>query len=142
MTAARSVLLVDDNPAEVELALTALKLIGCRRPIVVARDGVEALDYLFAHGAHANRAMTETPGYVLLDLKLPKVSGLEVLRKVRVEPALQEVFVAVLTSSSEEKDRAEAVRLGADLYLRKALDFTDFVTDLREIEAQASARGR
>lgn len=121
------VLLVEDNADDVELTLRSLKKNNIKNPVVVARDGAEALDYLFCQGAHANRAASEMPHVVLLDLKLPKVDGLEVLRRMRENPTTRCLPVVVLTSSKEEQDVAEAYGLGTNSYVRKPVDFDEFV---------------
>src|SRR3989304_1251150 len=119
-------LLVEDNPDDVELTLRALKKSRIASEVVVARDGVEALAYLFATGPYADRNPDADPALVLLDLKLPKIDGLEVLRQMRAAERTAFVPVVVLTLSNEEQDIREAYRLGANSYLRKPVDFDRF----------------
>jgi CheY-like chemotaxis protein len=126
------ILLVEDNPDDVELALHALKRNNILNPIVVARDGQEALDYLFYGGKYAD-SKHEVPALILLDLKLPKVDGIEVLRKIKEENSLKKVPVVILTSSKEEKDLVESYDLGVNSYIRKPVDFDQFVETVRYI---------
>ena len=123
----RSVLLVEDNPNDEMLTLRAFKKNNIANPIMVARDGVEALDYLFATGSFAGRNAAETPAMVLLDLKLPRVDGLEVLRQLRADPRTRFIPVIILTSSLEEQDLINGYSLGANSYIRKPVDFVNFV---------------
>lgn len=125
--AAVDVLLVEDSPADVELTLRSLGRVRLANTIATAADGAEALEFLFGTGKHAARAGAPLPKVVFLDLKLPKVSGLEVLERLRAEPATHEVPVVVLTSSAEEPDIRAAYRLGANSYLVKPVDFEKFV---------------
>ena len=127
------ILLVEDNPDDEALTLRALKKNNIRNEVVVARDGIEALDYLFAAGLHAGRDMTEMPQVILLDLKLPKVDGLEVLRRIRSDPRTRFLPVVVLTSSKEEKDLTESYSLGANSYIRKPVDFDQFTEAVRQL---------
>ena len=127
------ILLVEDNPDDVELTLRALKKNNIANEVVVARDGEEALDYLTAHGKFTGRALTDLPEVVLLDLKLPKVGGLEVLRAVRADPRTRLLPVVVLTSSSEEPDIVTSYQLGANSYIRKPVDFDQFVDAIRQL---------
>ncbi len=129
----RVILLVEDNPNDEELTLRALKKSNILNPVVVARDGAEALDYLFARGTHANRPAGPVPQVVLLDLKLPKVDGLEVLREIRASEATKMLPVVVLTSSLEEQDVIRSYGLGANSYVRKPVDFTQFVDAVRQL---------
>jgi two-component system response regulator len=129
----RFVLLVDDSDDDIELALTAFEEHEIRNSIVVVRDGQEAVDYLFATGSHAARAPASMPDVVLLDLKLPKVDGLEVLRRMRADARTKRVPVVVLTSSREESDRSSSYDLGANSYVRKPVDFGRFVDVTRQI---------
>lgn len=129
----RVILLVEDNPKDVELTIRALKKASTTNPIVVACDGVEALDYLFARGAHANRPASAVPQVVLLDLKLPKVDGLEVLRALRKDPRTRLLPVVVLTSSQEEQDLINSYSLGANSYMRKPVDFLQFTEAVRQL---------
>jgi len=127
------ILLVEDNPDDEALTLRALKKNNVANEVVVARDGVEALDYLFGTGAHAGRDPSQIPQLVLLDLKLPRLDGLEVLRRIRFEPTTQIVPVVVLTSSKEDHDLVESYRLGANSYVRKPVDFLAFVEAARQL---------
>lgn len=123
----KTILLVEDNPDDEALTLRALKKNNIGNAVVVARDGAQALDYLFATGEHENRDVNERPAVVLLDLNLPKISGLEVLRKIRENVATRLLPVVLLTSSTEEEDRIQGYSLGANSYVRKPVDFNDFV---------------
>lgn len=134
----KTVLLVEDNPADVDLTLIAFKQINFPYRVVVAHDGVEAMDYLFGTGQYVGRDKNDTPTLMLLDLKMPRMNGLEVLKKMRADPLLNDVFVAILTSSREEKDKTEAMSLGANLYLQKAVDFDEFVEVVRQVETLMS----
>ncbi len=127
------ILLVEDNPDDEALTLRALKKNNIANEVVVAHDGVEALDYLFGTGAHAGRDTTQRPQVVLLDLNLPRVGGLEVLRRIRADPATQVVPVVVLTSSKEDRDLVESYRFGANSYVRKPVDFVEFVEAVRQL---------
>lgn len=129
----RVILLVEDNPKDEELTLRALKKSNVMNPVVVARDGVEALDYLFARGTHANRDDAATPQVVLLDLKLPKVDGLEVLKALRANELTKLLPVIVLTSSVEEQDLIRSYSLGANSYVRKPVDFIQFIEAVRQL---------
>ena len=129
----RVILLVEDNPKDEELTLRALKKSNVLNPVVVARDGVEALDYLFARGAHANRDPAAMPQVVLLDLKLPKVDGLEVLKALRANERTKLLPVVVLTSSVEEQDLIRSYSLGANSYVRKPVDFVQFIEAVRQL---------
>ncbi len=126
------ILLVEDNPDDVELALHALKRNNILNPIVVARDGQEALDYLFHKGKYAE-SKHEKPALILLDLKLPKLDGIEVLRKIKASIPHKKVPVVILTSSKEEKDLVESYDLGVNSYIRKPVDFDQFVETVRYI---------
>lgn len=121
------ILLVEDNPDDEALTLHALEKNNIGNTVMVARDGVEALDYLFARGAHASRDAREIPAVVLLDLKLPRINGLEVLRQIRENPVTRLLPVVLLTSSSEEEDRVQGYALGANSYVRKPVDFDEFI---------------
>jgi CheY-like chemotaxis protein len=127
------ILLVEDNPDDEALTLRALKKNNVANEVVVARDGVEALDYVFGTGAHAGRDRSQMPQVVLLDLNLPRLGGLEVLRRIRSEPTTQILPVVVLTSSKEERDLVESYRLGANSYVRKPVDFVEFVEAARQL---------
>lgn len=127
------ILLVEDNPKDEELTLRALKKSNVLNPVVVAHDGVEALDYLFARGAHAGRPPLEMPQVILLDLKLPKIEGLEVLKALRLDERTKLLPVVVLTSSVEEQDLVRSYSLGANSYVRKPVDFVQFSEAVRQL---------
>ena len=127
------ILLVEDNPDDELLTLRAFKKNNISNEVVVARDGVEALDYLFATGAYEGRDTADTPQVVLLDLKLPKLSGLEVLRKMRADPLTKLLPVIILTTSNEESDVLSGYEFGANSYIRKPVDFTQFVEAVRQL---------
>ena len=127
------VLLVEDNPTDVELTLRALKEKGIRNEFVVARDGAEALDYLFATGAYAHRDMRHTPPLVLLDLRLPKVDGIEVLQRIKSDQRTKQIPVVVLTSSGQEPDIAKCYELGVNSYIVKPVDFDKFADMVSEL---------
>jgi len=120
------ILLIEDDPDHVELTRLALEGSNISNPIVVARDGIEALEYLFATGAYAGRDPSGMPELILLDLKLPKLDGLEVLRRLRADDRTKLLPVVILTSSDEEQDLINGYSLGANSYVRKPLDFTQF----------------
>lgn len=126
MSELKRILLVEDNPNDVELTLAAFEEHRLANEVVVARDGAEALDYLFRRGPHADR-VPGSPAVVLLDLKLPKVNGLEVLEAVRGEPSLQALPIVVLTSSREEPDLQRCYDLGVNAYVVKPVEFGDFI---------------
>lgn len=128
-----SVLLVEDNDDDVQLTLRAFQKHKLANDIHVARDGAEALDFLFARGKYEDRGGTDLPQVVLLDLKLPKVDGLEVLRQIRAATRTQTLPVVVLTSSNEERDLVESYRLGANSYVRKPVDFQQFMDAARQL---------
>ena len=123
----KTILLVEDNPDDEELTLMALKQSKILNNVFVARDGVEALDYLYCNGKFADRDPDDLPQLILLDLKLPKLGGLDVLQKLRQEPLTKFVPVVVMTSSSEEEDIIESYRYGANSYVRKPVEFHRFV---------------
>jgi two-component system response regulator len=125
--AERAILLVEDNPDDEALTLRAFRKNNIKNDIVVARDGAEAIDYVFATGAHAGRDVGDLPEVVLLDLKLPKVDGLEVLRRIREDERTRLLPVVILTSSKEEQDLAAGYRLGCNSYVRKPVNFDDFI---------------
>jgi two-component system, response regulator len=129
----KMILLVEDNPDDEALTLRALKKNNIRNPVVVVRDGAEALDWLFARGDHASRDASVLPQVVLLDLKLPKVSGLEVLRAVRDDPRTKRLPVVLLTSSKEDQDLIAGYDLGANSYVRKPVDFAAFAEAIRQL---------
>ncbi len=120
------ILLVEDNPNDVELALHALKKNNIANRIEVVRDGAEALDFIFCTGAYASRSIDHAPKVILLDLKLPKVDGLEVLRQIKSDPRTRAIPVVVLTSSREERDIVESYNLGVNSYIVKPVDFEQF----------------
>src|SRR6516165_4177276 len=126
------ILLVEDDPKDVELTLTALGEYHLANEVVVARDGEEALDYLYRRGSFATRS-NDNPAVLLLDLKLPKVDGLEVLQQIKSEENLKMIPVVVLTSSHEEKDMVASYRLGVNAYVVKPVDFHEFVNAIREL---------
>jgi two-component system response regulator len=127
------ILLVEDNPDDEALTVRAFTKNKIANEVVVVRDGVEALDYLFGTGAHAGRDPSQLPQLVLLDLKLPRLDGLEVLRRIRSEPTTQIIPVVVLTSSKEDRDLVESYRLGANSYVRKPVDFLEFLEAARQL---------
>jgi two-component system response regulator len=127
------ILLVEDNPDDELLTLRAFRKNNISNEVVVARDGVEALDYLFATGAYEGRDTADTPQVVLLDLKLPRMSGLEVLKKMRSEALTKLLPVIILTTSSEESDVLSGYELGANSYIRKPVDFTQFLESVRQL---------
>lgn len=121
------ILLVEDNPDDVALTLRAFKRSHLMNPIAVARDGVEALDYLFGRGVHEKRAAQALPTLVILDLKLPRLDGLGVLKAIRADDRTRFLPVVILTSSKEEQDLISGYTLGANSYVRKPVDFAEFV---------------
>lgn len=127
------ILLVEDNPYDAELALHTLRQHHLANQIVHVKDGQEALDWLFGNGAHADRDITSHPRFVLLDLKLPKVDGLEVLRAVRADPRTAFLPVVVMTSSAEDRDVIESYKLGANSYVVKPLEFDAFSSAVAEL---------
>lgn len=129
----RIILLVEDNPNDEALTLRALKKSNILNPVVVARDGAEALDYLFSRGQFQGRKPGGNPELVLLDLKLPKIDGLEVLRQLRVDERTKLLPVVVLTSSVEEQDILRGYALGANSYVRKPVDFDQFVDAVKQL---------
>lgn len=130
--ASSAILLVEDNPDDEALTLRAFRKNNITNEVVVARDGAEALDYLFASGGYSNREAV-LPQIVILDLKLPKIDGLEVLRRLRAAPQTKLLPVVILTSSNEERDRLESYGLGANSYVRKPVDFAQFVDAVRQL---------
>ena len=129
----RRILLVEDDPDGVELTLRALEKSNPPSHITVARDGVEALEYLFGTGPQAARDLDSLPQLILLDLKLPRMDGLEVLRRLRADTRTRHIPVVVLTSSTEESDLASSYALGANSYIRKPVDFREFVEAARHL---------
>lgn len=130
---AKQILLVEDNPDDVKLTMRALKKSRILNEVVVAEDGVEALDYLFGTGKFAGRDMSVMPQLILLDLKMPKMDGLEVLHRIRADERTQLLPVVVLTTSSEDKDRIESYKLGANSYVRKPVDFNQFAEAVHQL---------
>jgi two-component system, response regulator len=128
-----TILLVEDNPDDVELTLRALRKNNIANKVVVASDGVEALDYLFCIGTHAVRDPQDTPRLILLDLKLPKLDGLQVLARLRADERTKLVPVVILTSSKEEHDLISGYKCGANSYVRKPVDFNKFVDAVHQI---------
>jgi CheY-like chemotaxis protein len=120
------ILLVEDNPKDLRLTMNALTKRNLANKIDVARDGEEALDFLLCRGQHAGRALEDLPRLVLLDLKLPKVDGIEVLRTLKSNPRTQPIPIVILTGSREERDLVEGYRLGANAYIQKPVDFDSF----------------
>lgn len=130
-TADKTILLVEDNPDDEALTLRAFRKSHILNPVVVARDGEEALDYLFGTGAYAGRNPLDLPQVVLLDLKLPRLDGQEVLRRVRADPRTRLLPVVILTTSNEDQDVFASYQLGANGYMRKPVDFDQFVEAAR-----------
>lgn len=133
MVKSKTILLVEDNPDDEALTLRALKKNNILNEVVVARDGVEALDFLLCRGAWADRDAADTPAVILLDLKLPKVDGLEVLKQMRAHEATHLYPVVILTSSKEERDLVDGYRLGANSYIRKPVDFAQFTDAIGQL---------
>src|SRR5438132_12321319 len=127
------ILLIEDNPDDEALTLRALEKNNIKNDVVVARNGAEALDYLFGTGPYAGRDLTVMPQVTLLDLKLPKIDGLEVLRQLRANELTRLLPVVILTSSNEEQDRVNGYGLGANSYVRKPIDFGQFMDAVREL---------
>jgi two-component system, response regulator len=129
----KMILLVEDNPDDEALTLRALRKSNIANDVTVARDGAEALDFLFCTGAYAGRDPHKMPQVVLLDLKLPKIDGLEVLRRIRADERTQLLPVVILTSSREDQDRIKGYKLGANSYIRKPVDFNQFVEAIHQL---------
>lgn len=127
------ILLVEDDPKDVRLTIHALRGENLGNRIEVARDGEEALDFIFCRGAHINRSPNSRPKLILLDLKLPKVDGLQVLREIKADPHTRAIPVTVLTSSREERDMIESYRLGVNSYIQKPVDFSQFRETIRSL---------
>jgi two-component system response regulator len=128
------ILLVEDNPDDEALTLRALKKNNVVNEVIVARDGVEALDFLFATGSYAGRDATDIPQLVLLDLKLPKIDGLEVLKRLRSDERTRLLPVVILTSSKEQQDMLDGYGFGANSYIRKPVDFARFVQAVEQLK--------
>lgn len=129
----KSILLIEDNPSDVALTRRALEKARIANELVIAEDGQEALDYLFATGTHVGRDTRQQPMLTLLDLKLPKVSGLEVLRRIRANAVTRRIPVVILTSSNEELDVTTSYDLGSNSYIRKPVDFNQFVQAVEQL---------
>ena len=127
------ILLVEDNPTDAELAMVALKARNLANKLVWVKDGAEALDFLFAKGAYSNRIVENGPRVVLLDLRLPKVDGLEVLRRLKADERTRRIPVVVLTSSKEDRDVAECYSLGVNSYISKPVEFDEFTKVVSEL---------
>jgi len=127
------ILLVEDNPEDIELTLRALKKSKLANTIVVAEDGEEALDFIFARGKYSDRSTICSPKVILLDLKLPKISGIEVLKEIKKDPRTSIIPVVILTSSTEEVDIEESYKLGANSYIVKPVNFENFIQSLRQM---------
>jgi len=127
------ILLVEDNPHDVEMTLRALKKQNLANKVHVVRDGAEALDYIFTTGIYAERNIDDHPKVILLDLKLPKVDGMEVLRRIRADERTKCIPVVVLTSSQEERDIVESYKLGVNSYIVKPVDFAKFLSTVQEL---------
>ncbi len=126
MATERPILLIEDNPDDEALTLRAFNKLQIANPVVITRDGVEAVDYLFCTGAYAERNKSEIPAIILLDLKLPRIDGLEVLRRIRADSRTALLPVIVLSTSTEPRDIQQAYLLGANSYIRKPVDYNDF----------------
>jgi CheY-like chemotaxis protein len=126
------ILMVEDDPKDVDLTLTALEDYNLANEVVVTRDGAEALDYLYCRGEYATRT-GDNPAVMLLDLKLPKVDGLEVLKQIKSDEKLRMIPVVILTSSKEEKDMVASYKLGVNAYVVKPVDFHEFVNAIKEL---------
>jgi two-component system, response regulator len=127
------ILLVEDDANDEALTLRALSKNGFRNEVVVIRDGAQALDYLFGRNAYAGRDRSELPAVMLLDLKLPKIDGIEVLRQVRASSMTRLLPIVILTSSNEDTDRADGYGLGANSYVRKPVEFTEFASAVQQL---------
>jgi two-component system response regulator len=129
----KTILLVEDNPDDVKLTLRSLKKSNILNKVVVAEDGVEALDYLFGTGKYEGRDVSVMPQVILLDLKMPRMDGMEALRRIRDDERTKLLPVVILTTSSEDKDRVDGYKLGANSYIRKPVDFTQFAESVRQL---------
>jgi two-component system, response regulator len=130
---AADILLVEDNPQDLQLTLRALRKGNLTNKIDIARDGAEALEFIFCEGAHAGRKIEDGPKVVLLDLKLPKLDGLEVLKRIKSDPRTKAIPVVVLTSSKEQRDVVDSYQLGVNSYIVKPVNFEGFATAVQEI---------
>lgn len=128
------ILLVEDNPRDEVLTLRALKKNRIANNVIVARDGVEALDYLFGTGSYEGRDLSQMPQVILLDLKLPKVDGLQILQQIRADERTRRLPVVIFTSSNEEQDLIDSYKLGANSYIRKPVDFEQFLEASQHLE--------
>ena len=129
----KTILLTEDNPDDVKLTLRALKKSNILNEVVVAEDGVEALDYLFGTGKFTGRDPRDTPQLILLDLKMPRLDGLEALKRIRSDERTALLPVVILTTSVEDRDRVESYKLGANSYIRKPVDFNQFVSAVQQL---------
>jgi len=128
-----TILLIEDNPDDEALTLRAFRKSNLRNEVIVVRDGAEALDYLFGTGEFEGRDLRDMPNLILLDLKLPKIDGLEVLRRLRADPRTRLLPVVILTSSKEQEDLINGYSLGANSYVRKPVDFNQFVNAIQQL---------
>ena len=128
----RPILLIEDNPNDIELTLTALRQCNIANEVIVLRDGAEALDYVYRRGAHAGRALGE-PSVILLDLKLPKVDGLEVLERIKSDADHKQIPIVMLTSSKEEKDLVRSYQSGVNSFVVKPVEFSEFFEAIRNL---------
>lgn len=133
MNDAYEILIVEDNPLDLEMTMRALRRANVANPIHVARDGAEALEFLFCEGAYAQRRLEDAPRLVLLDLKLPKVDGLEVLARLKADERTRMIPIVMLTSSKEQRDLIESYQLGVNSYIVKPVDFENFVEAARQL---------
>ncbi len=127
------ILLVEDNPQDLELALRALRKAKLSNRVQVVRDGEEAIEFIFCEGAHVTRNMDDAPRLILLDLKLPKIHGLEVLRRLKTDPRTRRIPVVVLTSSKEQRDLIDSYHLGVNSYIVKPVNFESFVSSVQQL---------
>ncbi|OCC16569.1 response regulator receiver protein [Dissulfuribacter thermophilus] len=127
------IVLIEDNPDDIELTLRAFKKYNLTNKIIVLRDGEDALDYIFSRGKYEGHSKHERPKLILLDLKLPKIDGLEVLRELKGDESTKMVPVVVLTSSKEERDLVESYRLGVNSYIKKPVDFAEFMECIKNL---------
>lgn len=129
----KKILLVEDNPDDEELTIMAFEKNNLKNPIIVAHDGAEALDYMFGDGNYKGRDVTDLPQIVVLDLKLPKIDGLNVLKRIRDDERTRSTPVVILTSSKEDRDMIEAYKLGTNAYVRKPVDFLEFTQAVTQL---------